>query len=316
MFLRKLSFTVLLLAVTAGEACNKMPIVRQYKTKKVVLVSVDGARWSETWGDSLRQFIPYRSGILLQQGLVCTRFYNLGYTYTVAGHNAMLTGIYQPIENTGQETPEYPNIFQCWRWAKNMPAEKAWIISSKDKIAALANCNTPQWNGKYLPMTDCGISGLGSGYREDSVTFKKAEEVFTKYHPTLTLVHFREPDWSAHAGSWAGYLEGIKSTDRYLWQLWNFLQADPEYAGVTTMIVTNDHGRHNYGTPTDFISHGDTCDGCRHIELLVMGPDCPKRVETTEQYELIDIPATIAELLHFPLINCKGKIIKDAFITK
>ncbi|RYY14520.1 MAG: dihydroorotase [Chitinophagaceae bacterium] len=42
-------------------------------------------------------------------------------------------------------------------------------------------------------MTDCGRAGNGSGYREDSVTLRRALEIFGKHQPILTLVHFREP---------------------------------------------------------------------------------------------------------------------------
>lgn len=284
-----------------------------YRTAHVVLVSIDGPRWSETWGEGARQYIPHRSKDLLRQGVLLRRFYNRGFTYTSSGHTAMLTGTYQPIDNSGNERPLLPNFFQYWLRQSPQPAGKAWIISSKDKIEALADCQDPAWAGKFLPMTDCGVGGLGTGYREDSVTLSKAEKTLALYHPHLVMVHFKEPDGSAHTGDFERYLAGIRSSDEYVWQLWNYLQKDPYYAGCTTMIITNDHGRHLDGVSNGFAGHGDGCDGCRHIELLAMGPDFRSGVESDEPYELKDIAATIAELLHFDMPTQDGRVIWELF---
>ncbi|WP_238555152.1 hypothetical protein [Chryseobacterium sp. P1-3] len=79
------------------------------------------------------------------------------------------------------------------------------------------------------------------------------------------------------------------------------------------MIVSNDHGRH-LDAKGGFKSHGDGCEGCRHIEFFAIGPDFKKNtIITTGNYEQIDITSTIAELLRFPLQYGKGKVIKDAF---
>lgn len=290
-------------------SCYKKPIMAIYKTRKVVLVSIDGARWSETWGDSLRQFIPYRSKVLLPQGILLTACYNNGYTYTTAGHTAMLTGNYQGLDNTGKETPLMPNIFQYYRWAANIPENKTWIISSKDKIEALANCLNNQWQGKYLPLTDCGISGLGSGYREDSITYRRATEILKTEQPNLSLVHFRDPDFTAHQGDWDAYLAAIRNTDSLVSALWSFLQADTNYQGVTTMIITNDHGRHLNGIADGFISHGDGCEGCRHVELMIIGPDVAHNQEINKPCGLVDVSSIIAELLHVPFNTGKGKTV-------
>ena len=46
-----------------------------YKTKNIFIVVMDGARYSETWGDSKQQNIP-RIRQLALQGVICTEFYN------------------------------------------------------------------------------------------------------------------------------------------------------------------------------------------------------------------------------------------------
>lgn len=291
-------------------SCQKSTtVLAQYQTQNVVLVSVDGARWSETWGDTTAANIPWRKQVLYPQGQMWDHCYNDGYTYTSAGHTAMLTGYYQALDNTGLETPLQPNIFQYYRWATDLPAQKTWIISSKDKIEALANCRNTQWKDRYLPSTDCGIAGLGTGYREDSITYRRAIEIFKQHRPKLTLVHFRNPDYAGHQGDWQGYVDAVKNTDSLVGALWEFLQADSNYSNKTTLILTNDHGRHLDGISNGFISHGDGCEGCRHIELMILGPDVLKQQTKTSYCQLRDIPSTIAQLLHFEMYTATGKPI-------
>jgi len=312
--MRTLLFWLLLLfALPVYHGCVKDPGVTGYKTRKVLLVSVDGPRWSETWGDSTRQYIPYRDQLLLPQGVLLTSFTNEGPTYTNAGHTAMLSGFYQTISNNGSEIPQMPNIFQHWLKSTGLPQEKAWFVSSKDKVNVLIDCQDVKWAGRYLPKTLCGVNGPGSGYCDDTTTLRRALEVMQQHHPTLMMVHFKEPDAGGHSTIWNNYITGITSTDRYVAQLWNYLQSDPYYAGVTTMFVTNDHGRHLDTVANGFPSHGDNCAGCRHIELLAIGPDFKQNKELAVPYQLKDVPVTIGELLGFRMKHADGTVMHALF---
>ncbi|TND10440.1 MAG: sulfatase [Bacteroidetes bacterium] len=313
--LRSTKFLLLLFPISflLFGTCRKDPPVSLFKTRHVVLVSIDGPRWSETWGDSAGRLIPHRATEIAPLGVMLNNFNNLGYTYTSAGHTAMLTGFYQSINNSGTEHTIYPNFFQYWLEMTRLPKEKAWVISSKDKIAALTDCLEEKWAGKYLPSSYCGVNGAGSGFCHDSITLQRALSVFAQHHPALCLVHFSEPDVSGHSGNWNNYLAGIRSTDNYLAQLWNFLQQDPEYAGKTTLIVTNDHGRHPDQVSNGFISHGDGCAGCRHIELLAVGPDFKTNTVLASPYEQKDIAPTIAYLMGFDMPFSEGKVMKELF---
>lgn len=288
---------------------------RAYKTKNVILIVVDGLRYSEGWGDSTHRYIPRMAEVLSKQGVINTHFYNLGDTYTTAGHTSLTTGIYQSINNGGLEYPQNPSMFQYWNQKYQKNQVYSWIIASKDKLAVLGDCKNPHWKGKYLPSIDSGIDGLGlgSGYREDSLTLKKAIEVLKEYHPNLVLVNFRDPDYSAHSGIWTNYVDGIRKTDEYVYRLWQFLQNDRIYQNTTTIFVTNDHGRHLDNVADGFVSHGDSCDGCRHLNFFACGPDFKQGVVTNVSCEQIDVPATVAELLGFEIPYSKGKVMIELF---
>lgn len=303
-----LGVSVLLLTLVAI-SCEKDPEVRKYKSKHVVLVVVDGARYSETWGFPGRIFIPYRSS-LSAQGIICESVYNSGKTLTNPGHTALCTGVFQTIDNTGLQYPDHPSLFQYFRKAFDLPPTDTYICTTKDKLEILSNTTDPVWKNQYRPSTDCGINGLGTGYREDSTTLKNAKSILTSYHPKLMLIQFKQPDAAGHTGDSLAYLQGIRDTDYYIFQLWNLLQNDPEYAGTTTLLVTNDHGRHTAGHLDGFISHGDDCDGCKHIELFGLGPDFKTGYVNTDTWQQVDIAATMAELLGFSAPSCKGMVIR------
>ena len=217
---------------------------KKYKTKYVIVLVVDGPRYSETWGDTGHQYIPFMHNVLAPQGVVHNQFYTQGETHTTSGHTALSTGIYQSINNSGQELPIRPSFFQ--HWLKQHPEDKslAWIIASKDKLEVLSNCTEYGWKDKFRPSVDCGNAGLATGYRHDSITHMKVLSTLQNSHPNLLLVNYREPDFSGHTGNWKGYLKGILKTDEYVHDIWQFIQNDPFYKDNTTLFVTNDHGRH------------------------------------------------------------------------
>jgi hypothetical protein len=252
---------------------------------------------------------------MAQYGVVSTTFYNGGPTYTLAGHTAITTGVYQEINNSGQEYPKSPGVFQVWEKYIGNNAQYAWVVSSKDKLVILGDCSDATWTGKYRPTTNCGVEGhgLGSGLRPDSMTCKAALNILSQYHPRLSLISFMEPDIPAHGGVWDNYINGIRGSDEYIFRIWSFLQTDKYFKGTTTVFVTNDHGRHSNGIADGFVSHGDNCDGCRHIEFFASGPDFKKNRVISTRRELIDIPVTIAYLLGVQLPQSQGQVMTELF---
>ncbi len=306
---------VLLLWSTNGctQKSSKSYEAASYKTKNVIILVIDGPRYTETWGDSTHQYIPRLSRELAQQGVNYTHFYNDGPTYTNAGHTAVTTGLYQEINNNGKELPLQASIFQHWLKKYNQPGTAAWVIASKDKLEVLADARDSLWHGQYRPATDCGINGLATGYRKDSVTFVNTIATLSTAHPQLVLINFRDPDSFGHDNNWEGYLQGIQNSDEYLYKLWQFLEGDPFYKGSTTVFVTNDHGRHLDSVKDGFINHGCDCEGCRHINLFAIGPDFKKGIVENTRRGQIDIPATVAELLDFELPEGKGQVMTELF---
>ncbi len=304
-----------LLSVSAFAAPPPDPKRKPLKTQNIIILVIDGTRYSETW-DVTPGIIPNLSTQLRGRGVFFSNFRNDAYTYTNSGHTAITTGINQPIDNYGKELPANPSIFQQWLKQAKKPASKAWIISSKDKLDILGNTSDSLWHNQYLPSLNCGVNGPGSGYRADSLTLVEVKRVLSSDKPNLMLINFMEPDGYAHAQNWEKYLRGIARDDRYAKQLWDFLQKDKNYRKKTTLLITTDHGRHLDGIDGAWIDHGDNCEGCQKIFLLALGPDFKRGRTVDTKYTLVDISATVAKLMGFSFEQSQGQVMKELFSKK
>ncbi|MFA7274501.1 MAG: sulfatase [Crocinitomicaceae bacterium] len=287
----------------------KKPIIAE----NVVILVIDGPRYSETFGEPTRQYIPNFRDSLLPQGTFFNQFYNEGSTFTNAGHASITTGRYQKVENSGLEVPKYPSIFQYYMRDKKRNYNDAWIITSKGKLDILANSSYKGWENTNLARTWCGPEGEGYGYGNDAYTMQIVDSVIDHFHPRLLLVNLLEVDVQGHAGNWEGYLSGIRSTDQQALALWNKLQSDPIYRNKTALFITNDHGRHCDGKKDGFVSHGGGCECCRHISLTALGPDFPKGKVISEKHEMIDVTATAAAILGLNMPTSRGQVIRPLF---
>jgi predicted AlkP superfamily pyrophosphatase or phosphodiesterase len=289
---------------------------KNFKAKNIFLVVMDGPRYSESWGDPQHKNIYFLATYMAPQGVFYKNFFNRGLTLTNPGHAAMATGFYQDIDNDGNIMPDQPTYLQRWLKKTGASPEKAWLIMSKGKIAVLQNTSNPEWHDCFLPSQNCGVNGLGvkAAYRSDAETFQQVLKIMKNHHPNLVMVNFRQPDSAGHDGNWKAYLSGMQATDGFIYNLWNQIQKDPFYKDKTAFFVTNDHGRHLDGHEDGFVSHGDDCEGCRHISLLALGPDFKKGFDVNAPGELIDIPVTIARMLDMDIPGSKGRFLNELFL--
>lgn len=198
-----MSVAVFIVGFCFLSSCQNDKVKENFVTENVVIVEIDGARYSESWGDPTHAYIPSMDS-LKSSGVFFPNFFNDGLTRTVSGHTALLTGVYEVLENNGAEVPTNPSIFQCWAKEYNASSDQSWLITSKDKLEVVGNCTRNSWKDTYLPQTHCGVNGGGlmSGYQDDSATEAQGLEILEQYHPKLVLFNLREPDFSGHGGVW------------------------------------------------------------------------------------------------------------------
>ena len=286
---------------------------KNYKTKHVIILVLDGPRWSETFGDPTYKYVPNLKNVLAPQGVFFNDFANDGPTYTISGHTALTTGVYQRMENSGKEIPKHPSIFQYYLKQYSADKRKAWILASKGKLNVIGYTKSRGWVREFYPSLYAGINGSGTGYPSDTKLYPIFKEILLKERPVITLINLLDIDAWAHQGHWDNYTSSIVQNDKLSLDLWNTIQSDSILKDKTTLFITNDHGRHLEGTKNGFISHGDNCAGCRKISLIALGPDFKVNAQVNNHYDLLDINATAAEMLNVNMPTSKGEVIWEMF---
>jgi len=252
-----LLLAVLLMACNPIQPTNTSP---QYSSAveaqhKIVVAVIDGVRMSES------RHLPLIFGELAPQGATLRNLWNEGHTVTRPGHATMLTGVYQWISNTPDEFPHQPTFFEYYRESTGAAASKAYYVAGKTRL---------QYT-EYSDAAGYGIDYAGTfigADTTDDVTHETALDILQTYHPDFMLINYGEVDERGHECVLEDYLASIDRADTLVYNLWNELQSMPYYAGDTYLFITSDHGRHT----TDYCKHGDTCEGCRQLLGVVLGP--------------------------------------------
>lgn len=271
-----------------------------YTTERIVLVIIDGLRYSEGLGDPNHLQVPNMAA-LAEQGALVTNFQNDGTTYTSRAIPAIWCGAWTEINTfsdtscggSSNNTTELPTVFEYYRNQLDRPAEDC-VYTLKELCPWKASLDQ-DYGPDFWPLYHA------VGYSDEDV-WQETEQVIANLSPHFLLMYLADVDHAGHSGNWAEYIQAISIADSLVGELWATLQADQEYAGKTTMLITNDHGRHSY----NFSGHGDDCIGCRHIQLLAIGPDIHAGLTSEIPRTIPDITPTIGELLGFTAEDATG----------
>jgi hypothetical protein len=116
-------------------------------------------------------------------------------------------------------------------------------------------------------------------------------------HPRLLFVGYGETDNWAHSGRYDLVLESAHQFDKFVQQLWETMQAMPQYHDQTTFIITTDHGRGS--GLEEWKEHGVDQKGSENIWIAIMGPDTEALGERANANAVTqsEIAATVAEFL-------------------
>lgn len=141
------------------------------------------------------------------------------------------------------------------------------------------------------------IPPISASENFDAFAYYAALDMIDANKPRLFLLALGEPDEWAHARRYDRYLQSIQRCDRFIQQLWEKLQAMPEYRDTTTFVLTPDHGRGVL--PEDWTSHGKKVPRAEETWMAAFGPDTPARGEQhdSEEVHQAQIAATVAALL-------------------
>ncbi len=282
-------------------------IFAQLPDKYVIVLIIDGARYSETFGDSLSRFIPRMKSLSLQ-GTVIDSFINDGVTSTKRAIPALWCGSWTtPIDTVvnGFNT-QYAVVPSVWEYFR-----KTHSLDQKQAFYLLKQLNGP-WLPSYHP--DYGESYwptyLLQGEKDINV-WQSAKYNLEKYHPRLSIIYLADVDSYGHSGSWNNYTDAITIADSIAGLLWDLIQSDTVFKNKTNLIITNDHGRHLDGISSGFVGHGDGCWGCRNIMFVAVGSDIKRGKRYNIKKTIPDIVPTIGKILNFTTPYSTGAVITE-----
>ena len=145
----------------------------------------------------------------------------------------------------------------------------------------------------------------------DELTFFMSSEVMRKFAPQVLVVVFSDVE-VAHFGSYAMHMGGIRTVDRLAYQLWQEVEANPEYKGKTTMAILPEFGRDPDGSSTNgFFNHRANSDSTRDTWMMALGAGIDKPQIIERPIHHIDLCPTLAGLLGCPRMEEQGRAIAE-----
>lgn len=132
----------------------------------------------------------------------------------------------------------------------------------------------------------------------DVFTHYEAMEYLKTKKPRALYIAYGETDEWAHAGRYKDYLNAAHQFDKWVNELWNYIQQDSQYKNKTSLFITVDHGRGDKNK-NEWTDHGSNITDAHEIWFAVMGPATPAKGEMKNEMQLYQkqFAQTIASLL-------------------
>jgi hypothetical protein len=275
--------------------------------------------WRGTPRERREALLPFFWSVIAREGQV---FGNLprgssvrvtnGHNFSYPGYNELLSGRADPRVDSNDKKVN-PNV-TVLEWLNGRPAYRGrvaafcswdvfpWIIH-RERSGLLVNAGFEPVPGRGERLATLNellaeTTPAADGVRHDSFTFLAALEHIRAASPRVFYLSLGETDDWAHDGRYDLYLRSAQRVDRYLRRLWETLQAMPQYAGRTSLVITTDHGR-GAAANQAWKGHGAKVAGAEDIWMAVIGPDTAPLGERTETEPLTQsqVAATVAALL-------------------
>ena len=268
------------------------------------------------------QLMPFLWKVVAKQGQIfgnqhlgSVAHVSNAYATSYPGYSEMSTGHADPsiIDNAERFNPNL-NVFEWLNQRADLKG-KVGIVGSwhlyreifntpRSKLFIQAGATPPPMNSPPTPRQELltrlykTTLALEDGDVTDSFVQVTALDYLNAAHPRVLFVGYGDTDEWAHSGRYDQLLESAHKSDSFAQELWETMQAMPQYRDQTTFIITTDHGRGS--GLVDWKEHGRLEQpGSENIWLAVIGPDTPPlgELRNVPPVKQAQIAATIAALL-------------------
>jgi len=141
----------------------------------------------------------------------------------------------------------------------------------------------------------------------DELSVYIMRQLMRQISPSLLWVTLHDID-IAHSGAYSLYIDGIRRSDRLCAEIWQAIEADPEYKGRTTLFILPDFGRDSDTNPGgNGFQHHRTGDALsRTTWMLVLGPGVRQNAVVDRPVDSLDLVPTLGGVLGFSPALAQG----------
>lgn len=281
-----LSWTEVFRGADPGRVANPEFTAEREATAKAFVAPADRAA----------ALMPFLHGVVAREGVLlgdrdhggCAAVGNDQW-FSYPGYNELLTGKPDPAITSNEHGPNRNVTFLEWLNKRPDFAGRVQAVASWNAYTDILNAprsgipvNDGWDNPPARTPAEAQIAAMQAGappiwltVRLDTFTHAYALETLKRQKPRVLYVAYGETDDFAHEGRYEQTLWAARHADAYIQQIWNTLQADPDYAGKTTLIVTTDHGRGTSGGAS-WKDHGRKIPGSNETWIAAIGPGVAK----------------------------------------
>lgn len=278
--------------------------------------------WTENAQDRRKKLMPFLWNTIAEHGQVYgNRLYNNNvdnanpYWFSYPGYNEIFTGYPDTAINSNEYKPN-PNT-SFLEFFASRPAFRNKVVAfgaweAFDRILNEQRAGFPVFSafdtisGSQLSLRQQQLNSMlkdsykpfGSGECLDVFTHYMAMDYLTAKSPKLMYISYGETDEWAHSGRYKDYLNAANQVDKWLSDLWSYIQSNEKYRNRTALFITVDHGRGGINK-TQWTDHGESIPDAHEIWFAVMGPGIPAKgeIKTPMQLYQAQFAQTISALL-------------------
>ncbi len=237
------------------------------------------------------------------------------YWFSYPGYSELTTGQVDTAVNSNEYKPN-PNT-NFFEYLNTLPAYKGKVVAfgawdAFDRILNEQRAGFPVINAfdEYIKIgKDEQAQLLTNMIKDTHRPFGNSEvlDVFMHYQimhylkkekPMAAFLSYGDTDEFAHEGNYSYYLDGAHAFDKYVKDIWNFVQADPDYKDNTTILITTDHGR-GETIKSQWTSHGQKVLDSHQNWYMMLGKGVQSTGEITspEQTYTKDLIHKVSDLM-------------------
>lgn len=272
--------TILRSTLAANQTLEEQPIYKRF--------------WAPTREERRQKLMPFFWGTLMARHGSIAGDPNIGshvrltnkHWFSYPGYAEILLGEAHDdaIKSNDPIRNPYTTVLEVIREQLALPRERVATFASWsvfNEIAEHSEGGTLINAGmEELPTIDAALRALNVAQREaqphwadirfDYFTLKLALTHLNTARPRMLYLSFDETDDWAHDGRYDRLLESYARTDRYLEELWTWLDSQPDYRGHTHLLITTDHGRGD--TAKDWRDHSAKVPGAENTWIAFVSP--------------------------------------------